>query len=344
MAERAPTILKFRSSLVPRQRGELARLRALKGPDRGTTFVLVNTRASIGRGEENDIFIGDLKASRLHAEITASATGWMVRDLGSANGILHNGVQTRSAPVRTGDLVTVGETVLEFLGADAAPERLAEVARDELQVDRMVQAKLETPGRARSLSDPFGLKSAASVAVAAPDAAAKQKKVLRLTVAALLALVAVFGLEWFDEKPAKKASKNRKTASVSEEAQDLESLLPRLESVPTSRNAEMFFKQGFREYRERNYVRALAQFELVLQLIPDHDMALRYRDNARIAIEEEVKQHFERGRKDRVAGKYRDSRAHYEAILRLLHTDQTNPSYEEARGQLEELKKTMEEG
>ncbi|MBU6376833.1 MAG: FHA domain-containing protein, partial [Bdellovibrionales bacterium] len=122
MANIASVVFKFKSLTLARQRGELARLRVIKGPDRGTCFVLVNTRATIGRGEENQILIGDLKASRIHAEVTASPSGWIVKDLGSANGILYNGVQTRQSRLRTLDRITIGETTLEFLGSDASDQ------------------------------------------------------------------------------------------------------------------------------------------------------------------------------------------------------------------------------
>src|SRR4051794_15084288 len=101
---------KFRQTNVPRQQGEQARLKTVQGPDYGSTFVITGSKASIGRGEECDIMISDLKASRKHAEFSAVPGGWQVRDLGSANGILHNGKVIRSGTVRSGDTLTLGET------------------------------------------------------------------------------------------------------------------------------------------------------------------------------------------------------------------------------------------
>ena len=154
--------------------------------------------------------------------------------------------------------------------------------------------------------------------------------VAKLALVGVLALAAVFGGDLLTGKPEPSAKKTRKVAGVESGPVDLASLMPKLEKPVTSRNAEMFFRQGFREYRARNYIRALNQFELVLQMDPDHEMARRYRDNARLAIEDEVKTHLERGKKDFAAGKLRDARGHYEAILRLLFSDQSNPAYAEA--------------
>jgi pSer/pThr/pTyr-binding forkhead associated (FHA) protein len=341
MANRNQSAIKMKDAVIPKQRGELARLRVIKGPDRGCAFIIVNTRASIGRGEENDMVIGDLKASRLHAEVSASPTGWVVRDLGSANGILHNGIQTRSSPIRTSDLITLGETVLEFLGAEVEPQRLLSPPIDDVQAEFLVQAKATARDRPRTLSDPFGLNSRPT---AAATAGAGSKKVVRLTIAGVLAVVVVIGMEMFSEDAAPRPKKSSRKVASTGEPVDLASLMPRLEKPQTSRNAEMFFKQGFREYRERNYIRALSQFELVLQMDPEHDMARRYRDNARMAIEDEVKTHLEFGKKTFASGKLREARGHYEAILRLLHTDQANPSYTEAKEQLEKVRSEMDGG
>ena len=38
-------------------------------------LVITGARTSLGRGEENDIMVSDLKASRKHAEFTSSPTG-----------------------------------------------------------------------------------------------------------------------------------------------------------------------------------------------------------------------------------------------------------------------------
>ncbi|NDD90912.1 FHA domain-containing protein [bacterium] len=347
MADSTPVVFKFRSYSLARQRGELARLRVIKGPDQGSAFVLVNTKATIGRGEENHVVIGDLKASRLHAEISASSSGWMVRDLGSANGILYNGVQSRQSRLKTSDLITIGETTLEFLGPDAEDQLLLSAPREEPSAGAVVKSPEGSKAPARTLSDPFGLRPKALVNAsgagknAAPGApSAKSKKAIKLAVAGGLAILTVVGMDFMNKEPPRE--KQRKISSSQSGPTDLASLMPKIEKPVTSKSAEMFFKQGFREYREGNYLRAMNQFELVLQLSPDHDLARRYRDNARMAIDEEVRSHLEFGKKTLDSGKLRQSRAHYEAILRLLHTDQANPAYIEAKDQLEKVRSEME--
>src|SRR4051812_191240 len=110
------SVVKFKLSNVPRQQGELARLKILQGPDYGSVYVLTGPRAAVGRGEDCDAMLTDLKASRRHAEfIFVQGLGWKVKDLGSSNGILHNGTNTREAMLKSSDTIGLGETTLEFL-------------------------------------------------------------------------------------------------------------------------------------------------------------------------------------------------------------------------------------
>jgi len=337
----ANRVLKFKTPQIARQSGEVARLRALKGPDRGTIFVLRDSRVNIGRGEDSDVMIADLKASRLHAEISASPTGWQIRDLGSANGILVNSKVTRSAPLRSSDVITIGETVLEFLGAETGTQLLSAPVQGTQLIDAQVQSRLDQQNRARSLVDPFGV---AGVRVAVPTGvgeASGTKKWMRLGGMALAGVLAsVFFSLGEDPKKSGSARSPGSTAAVgstSTSSQDLESILPKLKAPSENKVAERFFKQGFRDFKARNYIRARAQFDLVLQIVPEHEMAKRYRENCVRAIDDEVKDLLESGRRNLDAGKTRESKAAYESVVRLLAADQSNPAFVEAESQLKKM-------
>ncbi|MDJ0973115.1 MAG: FHA domain-containing protein [Planctomycetota bacterium] len=71
----------------------------------------------IGRSHDCDIPIASNRASRRHAEIAASPNGdgHLVRDLDSTNGTLLNGAPfPDEAPVRNGDVVDVGGTLITY--------------------------------------------------------------------------------------------------------------------------------------------------------------------------------------------------------------------------------------
>ena len=52
----------------------------------GRRFPIGDAPVTFGRGEDNDIVIPDPAVSRLHAELRQEADGYVLADLGSANG------------------------------------------------------------------------------------------------------------------------------------------------------------------------------------------------------------------------------------------------------------------
>jgi adenylate cyclase len=84
----------------------MLRLRYIaSGEDR---VVPLTGRIRLGRGSDNDIVLSDVSVSRYHAEILREAGGWAVHDLKSTNGVEVNRVPVEKAPLRPGDLLTIG--------------------------------------------------------------------------------------------------------------------------------------------------------------------------------------------------------------------------------------------
>lgn len=99
-----------------------ARLRVVEGPGAGTEYAIAGPLVRLGRGEENDIVLPDGNASRNHAELVRDQSGrYVVRDLGSRNGIFVNRKKVPQAVLSSGDRVTIGGTTIEFVVAGAAP-------------------------------------------------------------------------------------------------------------------------------------------------------------------------------------------------------------------------------
>ncbi|MBN9122748.1 MAG: HD domain-containing protein [Planctomycetes bacterium] len=69
----------------------------------------------IGRLPELEIALDDMSVSRLHAEVHLSDDGWAVRDRGSSNGTVLNGVRIGRTPqpLREGDTIQVGALVFK---------------------------------------------------------------------------------------------------------------------------------------------------------------------------------------------------------------------------------------
>ncbi len=143
--------------------------------------------------------------------------------------------------------------------------------------------------------------------------------------------------------PLKKTAKKEATVAGLDPGRSLASYLP-TDQEPRSKTAETFFREGFREYRENNFLRARGLFETVLQISPNHGLATLYLSNCDKAIGDEVHFHLDRGKKVYSGGKLKQAKAHYEAVQRLLFRDRKNPSFIEATDQLVKISKEMAPG
>jgi hypothetical protein len=69
----------------------------------------------VGRDPSSDLVLNDPKCSRQHAVIERGSDGITIRDSGSANGILLNGLKTERARIRDGDVVKLGDVLLTLV-------------------------------------------------------------------------------------------------------------------------------------------------------------------------------------------------------------------------------------
>lgn len=110
--------IRERATIVMDESSGQPRLEVSSGPQRGLVFDLTRERTVVGRagqGQPWDITLPDRAVSRPHAEILKQADGFVLKDLGSANGTLVNGVALNEAyRLADGDAITIGEVILVY--------------------------------------------------------------------------------------------------------------------------------------------------------------------------------------------------------------------------------------
>jgi len=102
---------------------------------------------TIGRDEDNDLPVDDVKLSRHHCRICRSPEGFVVEDLDSSNGTYVNGAPTQRHVLGAGDTILIGVTSLNVeWDPEAAPprrpRRLSTEQVEELQVDNRRMRRL----------------------------------------------------------------------------------------------------------------------------------------------------------------------------------------------------------
>jgi pSer/pThr/pTyr-binding forkhead associated (FHA) protein len=79
-------------------------------------------RITIGRRDDNDIRLDDGATSGHHAAVITVLNDSFLQDLNSTNGTLINGKRIQKHALRTGDVIIIGRTRLEYFGDDAGAE------------------------------------------------------------------------------------------------------------------------------------------------------------------------------------------------------------------------------
>src|SRR5215217_1396687 len=81
----------------------------------GRAELLGSHGATLGRSREADIVVDDANVSRKHAEVRPSGGSWIVRDLGSTNGVKVNGRRIQGAQsLKRGDVIELGTSRATF--------------------------------------------------------------------------------------------------------------------------------------------------------------------------------------------------------------------------------------
>ena len=97
-----------------------ARLIAVAGPVPKTEFLLGDEEAVIGRDVAATICINSRSASRRHCMVRRNGDQYLIKDLGSSNGTLVNGLPVTECVLRHGDRIAVSDAVFVFAADQTA--------------------------------------------------------------------------------------------------------------------------------------------------------------------------------------------------------------------------------
>lgn len=332
--------MRFKNMTVGKQQGELARFRVLGGPDSGVVFVITAPRVTMGRGDENDIILSDLKASRKHAEVTSTMGAFMIRDLGSSHGFLINGVSQKQLQLKNGDKIGLGETVMEFLGGTnvGATQMLV---RNPDQVSKKVGTG--NSGLTQFLQRPPASGGGATGPRNQGDSGSFIEKNKKLFLILALLMVGAGLLPQAENTMRRKKPNVYTSIDTNGEARVPAALAVVDYDAPAYKSADLYYRLGMRELRSKNYHRAMADFETASQIYENHPLARVYIATTRTLMDEDAKSKFEEARRDEAASRYRGAVNQYNYIKRLYDSDQSHKNYRDAEAKVTEIEKKMKD-
>jgi len=117
-------------------------LSVIGGPDAGRSIRATGKRCVVGTADGADLVLGDPTVSRFHCELVLEGGRAIVRDLGSKNGTLVDGVSVLAAPLADGAALTLGKTTLVFAREPGALQPLMSMRdRFGVLVGRSIQMR-----------------------------------------------------------------------------------------------------------------------------------------------------------------------------------------------------------
>ena len=101
-----------KTSVLPRNAGTGPAALLVGGA--GGRRITLDDSATLGRLPECEVTLDDPSVSRRHAKVSRKASGWVVEDLGSTNGLKVNGMKVAQADLADGDRLELGTVKLLF--------------------------------------------------------------------------------------------------------------------------------------------------------------------------------------------------------------------------------------
>jgi diguanylate cyclase (GGDEF)-like protein len=105
----------------------------------GKRYVLGDEPLTVGRGQENRIVLDNDSVSRRHCRVEKRNSNWYVVDLDSTNGTYVNDDQVTEYPLRRGDQIKIGDTIVKFLSGSDLEAQYHETIYKMTIVDGLTQ-------------------------------------------------------------------------------------------------------------------------------------------------------------------------------------------------------------
>ena len=102
---------------IEKSKGEKAMILIVRGPQKGSRFLITAEGVSIGRSADSGVFLDDVTVSRSHARIEKSGNNFVLKDAGSLNGTYINNLSVTEHSLVSGDEFQIGKFHLLFIGS-----------------------------------------------------------------------------------------------------------------------------------------------------------------------------------------------------------------------------------
>lgn len=320
----AKNVLVLQHFEQPKKVGNHHRLLTLTGDLKGKSFYVTGNRVVIGRDPNADITLRDIKASREHIELVQVGESLILTDLGSQNGVIVNDLKVRQHRLKDGDKIIVGQTVFKYSLIQIAPPPA--LKSDQNVVEAQSSASVS---KQESFSKEMPKKDS-------------KTKLLYIVIALGLGLLL---LDSGDSGKEKGESRFRKESNLIDDI-TYESAArimrrERLKDKKMNEELNIIFNRGLRELREKNYLRALEEFDMALIMNPTDSVAQFYRRKAEDSLYKAIEEKEILAERDKSSLHFREAIVSYCAIMRMLYRTPSDQKYKDARKNILKLEEKL---
>jgi hypothetical protein len=305
----------------------------VSGPMKGSVRLMNTQRFTVGRSPECEfVVINDPKCSRQHATIVCTSDGCEVISMNDKNLVLVNGRAQERAVLHDGDVVTFGETEIQYnstsmpTGFENARLNLVPAggAAPAYPGSPMPRSRSSRRGQARSGGNPmriviYGVVGLFLLLIILPSVSKKKPTPLRN--------------EQQIQADLEAANKIKESSEVA--------LQKRWNDSMTSRQAQENYVRGFRDYQKGQYEHAIISFQACLALNPAHALCNRYFRLSQRKFNELIQYEVVLGRKYRDQNQFSACRAAFRNVMFMVK-DANSPTYKEARANYEACNASVE--
>lgn len=284
---------------TPKKVGIYHRLICLTGENKGKAYFLFGNRIVLGRSEEVDIKILDVKSSREHAEIILVGDNYVITDLGSQNGVIVNDLKITQHGLKSGDKVIIGKTVYKFSKIEVKGEVKKKTIDSVDDEEDIAEVEDEEPKNKKLIRILIAIIAGAGILMILSDSDPEIKKIKTEQVNNNSRVDDVFAQQY--KKKIKQDKESQKKLSA-------------------------YLKKGLREFREGNYFRAITEFQGARQYSPNDPLTNFYLRRTKEALNEKIQSFLIKGKRDIKALNYNSAISSYCAVIRLLNENTSQES------------------
>lgn len=302
----------------------------VKGPLSGAVRGMSLPNFTIGRSPDCEFTLAeDPKCSRRHADVRWTTGGYEIKNLSDSNPVYVNGREVETAQLKSGDVIKLGETEMQF----------HLVSAPQLVTQPVSPPVAGFPGYFPSGAPP----AMGDMTRPRGRARAPTKKPVRAGGIKIVAVVLGLLILWLvipEDKATKKAMQLRTEQQIQSDIEAANKLREAEEQrlamagQIASRQAQENYVRGFRDFREGQFERALESFQACLALQPEHQLCTRYYRLADRKFRELIQYHMILGKKYRDQNQFKPCRATFRTVMFMVKNAES-PEFKEAKANYE---------